>query len=138
MISRFYLPCAFTFLFYFYFAFFVVVFLVLSVLSRNFRILELELEFIQNLLTIYFADKTKPEVTGCPRDIVHTLTGFSAIITWNEPVFTDNVKIDRIEYPIRRSGERWTYGQSALLQYRAIDTSGNSVKCTFRVTIKSK
>jgi len=82
-------------------------------------------------------DKTKPKVTGCPRDIVRTLTGIGAVITWNEPVFTDNVKIDRIEYPIRKSGEHWTYGQSALLQYRAIDTSGNSVKCTFRVTIKS-
>ena len=86
----------------------------------------------------YILDKTRPVVSRCPNDIVHTLTSTQARITWTEPVFTDNVKIDRVEKPVRQSGEYWTNGESVLLQYRAIDTSGNSARCTFRVTIRSK
>ena len=66
------------------------------------------------------------------------MVGTQAVIVWNEPTFTDNVKIDRVEYPIRQSGENWALGETSLLQYRAIDTSRNAVKCTFRVTIRSE
>eukprot|EP00795_Rhopilema_esculentum_P012584 gene12584-3284_t len=82
-------------------------------------------------------DKTPPKVVSCPSDIVHTLTTAQALITWTPPVFTDNVGIARLELPTRKPGEFWRLGESTLLQYRAIDTSGNAARCTFRVTIRS-
>ena len=90
------------------------------------------------IFPLFIADKTPPQVVSCPKDIVHILVTAQAHIAWTAPVFKDNVGVARIEAPTRKSGEFWQFGETALLQYRAVDTSGNTAKCTFRVTIKCK
>ena len=90
------------------------------------------------MFCLLIIDKTPPTISGCPKDIVVMISTIVATVTWTSPVFSDNVKVTRIEVPHKGVGDAWTTGDSALLQYRAIDAAGNSAKCTFRVTVKSE
>lgn len=62
----------------------------------------------------------------------------SAIVTWDEPEFRDNVGVDRV---IERNGHR--PGQTLLwgtyeIAYVAYDQAGNSATCSFKVYVLSE
>ena len=57
-------------------------------------------------------------------------------VTWTEPRFKDNVKIDRID--VHGKNGLMRSPTTFIVRYRAVDTSGNSAICTFNVYFKSK
>jgi len=61
----------------------------------------------------------------------------SALLTWNEPVATDNSGHVSISYPTIRPPVNLSVGLHNL-RYSAIDNNENQAFCTFIVLIKSK
>ena len=89
-------------------------------------------------LSFYNIDNTPPTVKNCPKDIIKTTDRLAEVISWPEPLFTDNVAIRHIMFPVRKSGESWYPGEDLLMQYIATDIAGNQVKCSFKVALKCK
>lgn len=87
---------------------------------------------------VYFKLKVAPRVEHCPGDLWVIAKNGSAIVTWDEPHFSDNVGIARVE---ERSGHR--PGQTLLwgtytIAYVAYDQANNSAICSFRVYVLGK
>ncbi|XP_033122234.1 hyalin-like, partial [Anneissia japonica] len=80
-------------------------------------------------------DNTSPSVT-CPDNIYGTaIAGTTAmLVTWEEPVATDNVGIQVLS-PTHNPSSAFPVGET-VVTYVAIDTSGNSDQCTFTVTVE--
>ena len=57
-------------------------------------------------------------------------------VTWKEPRFKDNVKIDRIDSYSKNGIMR--NPTSFIVNYRAVDTSGNAASCKFNIYFESK
>ena len=94
--------------------------------------------FLLYIFLSYYSDNTPPTVKNCPKDIIKTTDRLAEVISWTEPLFTDNVAIRHIMYPVRKSGESWYPGEDILMQYIATDIAGNQVKCSFKVSLKCK
>ncbi|XP_075226178.1 sushi, von Willebrand factor type A, EGF and pentraxin domain-containing protein uif [Lycorma delicatula] len=80
-------------------------------------------------------DKIPPKVEHCPGDLWVIAKNGTAVVTWDEPKFVDNVGIVRIE---EKSGHR--PGQTLLwgtynIAYVAFDQAGNSAACAFKVYV---
>lgn len=80
-------------------------------------------------------DKEPPKVEHCPGDLWVIARNGSAIVTWDEPHFSDNVGVTKI---IERNGHR--SGQTLLwgtydITYIASDAAGNSATCSFKVAL---
>lgn len=78
-------------------------------------------------------DKLPPHVAYCPGDLWVIARNGSAVVTWDEPRFSDNVAVVRIE---EKGGHR--PGQTLLwgtyhVAYVAFDAAGNSATCAFKV-----
>lgn len=76
-----------------------------------------------------------PKVEHCPGDLWVIAKNGTAVVTWDEPQFSDNIGITRVE---EKSGHR--PGQTLLwgtyhIAYVAFDQSGNSATCAFKVYI---
>lgn len=80
-------------------------------------------------------DKEPPKVEHCPGDLWVIARNGSAIVTWDEPHFSDNVAVSKI---VERNGHR--SGQTLLwgtydITYIASDAAGNSATCNFKVSL---
>lgn len=79
-----------------------------------------------------------PHVDYCPGDLWVIAKNGSAIVSWQEPKFSDNIGVVRVE---ERSGHR--PGQTLLwgaytLAYVAFDQAGNLATCAFKVYVLGK
>ena len=84
----------------------------------------------------FLADKQAPTILYCPENIYQVISGSGAKVTWREPQFTDNVKVERVT-STKKSEDYFQLG-SISVKYDAFDQSGNSVSCTFTVQLKGK
>lgn len=83
-------------------------------------------------------DKEPPKVDHCPGDLWVIAKNGSAIVRWDEPVFSDNVGVVRVlEKSGHKSGQNLAWG-SYDIAYAAYDASGNAATCTFKVTVLCK
>ena len=60
--------------------------------------------------------------------------GSAIRVTWREPEFSDNVKVERVT-STRKPGDSFSLG-STNVKYDAFDKSGNTASCTFTVSLK--
>ena len=87
-----------------------------------------------------FTDNTPPSFNNtCPDNKVFYATecSSSALLTWTEPLATDNSGHVSISYPATRPPVNLSIGLYNVL-YSAIDSSGNRANCTFIVQVASK
>jgi len=82
--------------------------------------------------TVRVIDKTPPVVKNCPVSPTFVSKGGAQVnVTWKEPSFKDNVKIQNIdvigENGIMRNPTSFN------VRYSAVDTSGNTALCKFTV-----
>ncbi|KAL9973664.1 hypothetical protein ACROYT_G020146 [Oculina patagonica] len=81
-------------------------------------------------------DKQAPTIVFCPGNIYEAITSIEAAITWKEPEFSDNIKVERVT-STKQSGDTFPLG-STTVKYDAYDDSGNSASCSFVVNLKRK
>ncbi|KAL3876990.1 hypothetical protein ACJMK2_034757 [Sinanodonta woodiana] len=81
-------------------------------------------------------DKSPPIVVSCPKDIEVVSLDRLNLVTWNQPVFSDDVGVARVEQTAHSSGT-FSYGQYDIV-YTAFDHDGNSAICSFRVYVTPK
>ncbi|EZA50646.1 Sushi, von Willebrand factor type A, EGF and pentraxin domain-containing protein [Ooceraea biroi] len=83
------------------------------------------------------ADKIPPKMEHCPGDLWVIAKNGSSIVTWDEPRFSDNVGIVKIqEKNGHRSGQTLLWGTYDI-SYVAYDQAGNSASCSFKVYVLS-
>lgn len=81
------------------------------------------------------SDKIPPKMEYCPGDLWVIAKNGSAIVSWDEPKFVDNVGIVRIqEKNGHRSGQTLMWGTYDI-SYVAYDQAGNSASCNFKVYV---
>ncbi|XP_072051833.1 hyalin-like [Amphiura filiformis] len=82
-------------------------------------------------------DNTPPVVTFCPDNIIREVppgtTG--TIVTWSEPIATDNSGVDPVVTRTHVSGTRFTIGTDRVT-YTFTDGSSNRNTCSFMVTVR--
>ncbi|XP_052128948.1 sushi, von Willebrand factor type A, EGF and pentraxin domain-containing protein 1 [Frankliniella occidentalis] len=83
-------------------------------------------------------DKIPPRVEHCPGDLWVVARNGSAVVSWDEPEFSDNIGVSNV---VERSGHR--PGQSLLwgtyhIAYVAYDQAGNAATCSFKVYVLSE
>lgn len=80
-------------------------------------------------------DKIPPKVEYCPGDLWIITKNGSAIVSWDEPHFSDNVGISNIrERNNHRPGQTLLWGIYQIA-YVASDAAGNTATCTFKVSV---
>nr|XP_022919679.1 sushi, von Willebrand factor type A, EGF and pentraxin domain-containing protein 1 isoform X1 [Onthophagus taurus] len=83
-------------------------------------------------------DKIPPRVEYCPGDLWVIARNGSAIVSWDEPHFSDNVKIEKIqESNGHRPGQTLLWGVYQIA-YVAYDAVGNTATCTFKISVLSE
>lgn len=83
-------------------------------------------------------DKIPPQVTHCPGSMWVITRNGSATVTWDEPVFTDNVGVVKIEEKQGfRPGQTLLWGNYDIA-YVAYDQAGNNAMCRFKVYVLGK
>ncbi|XP_058970157.2 uncharacterized protein [Pocillopora verrucosa] len=80
-------------------------------------------------------DVTPPQVQNCPASIVERSNSLQKDIFWTEPTFTDNVEVATIQSNRQPGFSMQTY-TSLTVQYTASDAAGNTVYCTFNITLE--
>ena len=80
---------------------------------------------------------TPPQVQNCPASIVERSNSLQKDIFWTEPTFTDNVEVATIQSNRQPGFSMQTY-TSLTVQYTASDAAGNTVYCTFNITLEGK
>ncbi len=78
-----------------------------------------------------------PPVIDCPADIVidANANDCSAIVSWTDPVITDNCSVGEISSS-HNSGDQFPEG-TTIVSYKVTDASGNSSSCSFSVTVNN-
>jgi gliding motility-associated-like protein len=92
--------------------------------------------------TIVVVDSVAPVLTNCPSNIVTFAdsTSCSKVVTWTEPVFTDNCQgvltAALVSNPINglSNGSVFPLDTTTVL-YTATDSAGNSTTCAFQVIV---
>lgn len=80
------------------------------------------------------ADRSMPHSDFCPGDL-YVVTPLKEVnVTWQEPTFSDDVMIDRVEHNLK-PGQVFTWGDYLVL-YVAYDNSSNLAQCHFKVRLK--
>ena len=87
-------------------------------------------------VVFFLSDKQKPTIVFCPGTVYQAITASEARITWKEPEFTDNVKVDRVT-STKKSGDTFPLG-STIVKYEAFDEKGNVESCSFTVELTRK
>jgi len=83
-------------------------------------------------------DKEPPVVEHCPGDLWVIAKNGSAVVTWDEPHFSDNIGVTKIyERNGHRSGTTLLWGTYDIT-YIASDAAGNTASCSFKVSLLSK
>ena len=85
---------------------------------------------------ISYIDKQPPSVVYCPDNIYQLIVGSTASVTWKLPEFSDNVKVVKVT-STKNPGDTFHLG-STNVKYDSFDGSGNTVSCTFSVTLKGE
>ena len=87
----------------------------------------------------FTVDTEPPTFSKCPGDIAREEEKIEAVVSWEEPVFSDNSGRIFSAVPNRQSGSLFAVPGVYNVLYTATDPSGNENKnCTFRITLKSK
>ena len=88
----------------------------------------------QCVATVTVVDNTAPVVTSCPFDLVvaANTTGCAAIVTWSDPVVTDNCNVTTNQSHV--SGSVFPSGTTTVT-YDYTDDGGNTAQCSFNVTV---
>lgn len=86
-------------------------------------------------MIIHVKDMEAPRVQKCPRSFTEMLAPGQSTkkITWTEPVFSDNVKIQHVMASFL-PGHYFSAGKHNIL-YTATDVDGNTAKCGFTITV---
>ena len=86
-------------------------------------------------MIIHVRDMEPPRVQQCPRSFTEMLAPGQSVkkITWTEPVFSDNVKIQHVMASFL-PGHYFSAGRHNIL-YQASDADGNRAKCGFTITV---
>ncbi|XP_022087623.1 hyalin-like, partial [Acanthaster planci] len=81
-------------------------------------------------------DNEAPTVSNCPADLVNGTDPSlpSSVVYWQEPTFSDNVAIAINESNLN-PGDVFPVGNTTVI-YSVSDSSGNTVNCSFIVTVK--
>lgn len=84
-------------------------------------------------------DSTSPFLTSCPQDIAVANNGQNfVLVTWDAPTaFDDSGVINQLSGPATTS-QFYQAGTSNTISYILYDPSGNSVTCSFSVTVAGK
>ena len=83
-------------------------------------------------------DKQPPKVEHCPGDLWVIARNGSAVVSWDEPHFSDNIGVTKmVEKNGYRPGQTLLWGAYEIT-YVASDAAGNTASCTFRVTLLRK
>ena len=86
---------------------------------------------------MFFTDTEKPKVTYCPEHIYKIIVGSTAVVTWTEATFSDNVKVTKIDSTFK-SGDTFHQGTTNVY-YTADDAAGNrNDECYFTVQLRRK
>ena len=90
------------------------------------------------LLYIVVKDNTPPAFQNCPNDITLTTDHniCEATVQWNEPSANDNCGVAQM-VSSHRPGDEFPVGNT-IVEYQAIDESGNISACSFNVFIKNE
>ena len=84
-----------------------------------------------------FTDETPPSFNDtCPSNMVFYATECSSrvLLTWIEPIATDNSGHLSVSYPVIRPPVNLSIGLYSVM-YSAIDSTGNRANCTFIVQV---
>lgn len=79
-------------------------------------------------------DEQMPVITGCPDDIMLTATGCDTTATWTPPVAMDNCMDNLAFSSTHNPGDNFIIGTTTVT-YTATDGGGNTVICSFTVTV---
>jgi cephalosporin-C deacetylase len=79
-------------------------------------------------------DTTPPVLTNCPTPISITTANDSEVVTWQNPVATDNCSTPSVTSNFQ-SGARFPVGTTTVV-YTATDAKNNRVTCNFTVTVR--
>jgi len=83
-------------------------------------------------------DKVPPTVTHCPGSMWVITRNGSATVTWDEPVFSDNIGVVKVEEKNGlRPGQTLLWGNYDIA-YVAYDQAGNNAMCRFKVYVLCK
>jgi surface protein len=79
-------------------------------------------------------DIEAPSIIGCPTNIstINDIGNCGAIVTWTTPIAVDNCSA--ILSATHNSGDTFPLGTTIVI-YTAIDAEGNTVNCSFNVTV---
>ncbi|XP_012280254.1 sushi, von Willebrand factor type A, EGF and pentraxin domain-containing protein 1 [Orussus abietinus] len=81
------------------------------------------------------SDKVPPKVEYCPGDLWIIAKNGSSIVSWDEPIFTDNIGIAKVhEISSHKSGQTLLWGTYDIV-YIAHDLAGNFASCNFKVFV---
>ena len=74
----------------------------------------------------------------CPGDVWVVARNGSSVVSWDEPVFSDNVGVVRVaEQSGHRPGLTLLWG-TYHIAYAAYDAAGNAATCAFKVYVLGK
>ncbi|KAK6617037.1 hypothetical protein RUM44_005394 [Polyplax serrata] len=83
-------------------------------------------------------DKIPPQVEHCPGDLWVIAKNGSSIVNWDDPEFSDNVKVVKVvEKNNHRPGQTLLWG-TYQIAYVAYDQAGNTATCAFKVYVLSE
>lgn len=98
----------------------------------------LYLKYLSRNRTLFYADVTPPVFLSCPSDIRVSLSNTSsATLNWTIPIAVDNSKM-KLVITVSPLGAipPYTFHNSTLIVYTAIDAAGNKDECSFKVTLE--
>ncbi|XP_024946338.1 uncharacterized protein LOC107272587 isoform X2 [Cephus cinctus] len=87
------------------------------------------------VLRITVKDGEAPKVDRCPSSI-EVIGKNGTAVSWNEPIFTDNIKVARITSN-KKPGQYFDLGQHKI-EYEASDEAGWTSKCIFAVGVRQE
>ncbi|MEW6225669.1 MAG: HYR domain-containing protein [Chloroflexota bacterium] len=87
-----------------------------------------------NVVEAPHPDTTAPVLSGMPADVTVSTAGSSAIVTWTDPVATDDTDPSPVVACDPASGSSFPLGTSTV-RCTATDASGNAASATFQVTV---
>ncbi len=86
---------------------------------------------------LFITDNEPPQIAGCPENIIVLAPAgyISQTVTWLEPIANDNVQVAQLKSSVT-PGSVFTVADSPhTVTYTAIDTSGLTAKCSFKVIV---
>ena len=86
-------------------------------------------------LIVLSEDVTPPSVQGCPASFTDVTDSHQKSVSWEEPIFADNVGVVSV-LSNRQPGFEMDTFTSINIRYTATDASDNEAFCTFNITVE--